>query len=954
MEVSGLRERPSVKVRETEILSTDNRQQYREKIARITLDAMVQFVGLLDADGTVLEINHVALSAVGVSLKEVENRPFWTTFWWQVSTEINNELRAMIARAAKGEFVRWDTRIYGRAGGKETIIIDASLCPVLDDKGNVVFICAEGRDITEKKAQEREIAQKNIELQGLLERIRELDEVKTQFFANVSHELRTPLALIIGPAERLMKTDGSMTAELQHESANTIVRNAKMLLKHVNDLLDISKLEARKLKIELQHTNVAELVRFVASHFEVLARERNIDYIIETQHSLYGAVDPAKVQRIVMNLLSNAFKFAPEGGAIRCKLDSDPAYLILAVEDSGPGVKPELRKVIFERFRQGDGATNRQFSGTGLGLAIAHEFVEMHKGLIEVSRSGLGGAMFQVKFPKDLLSLNPSLAGGPEIDRTTLDGLLEELRTPSGMANETGEVDTRNGSKAVILVVEDNPDMNRFICQTLAGDFQVVSAFDGDEGLKKALTCLPSMILSDIMMPRVSGVEMIRQIREHPQLKDTLIILLSAKADDELKLQLLRDGAQDYITKPFGEVELLVRVKNLMDVKRSKDVLNSRAQQLSDLFQQTPSFMALLRGADFTFQFANNSYLKLIGRDNIVGKQLLDVVPEIAGQGFDEILKGVLKTGKRYVGKSVPVLLQRNPETKIEQRFVDFVYEPYIEASEVVGVFVEGHDVTEEVRIKNQLIQNESRLEQEVLARTRDLVASNEDLQQFAHVASHDLKEPIRKVRTFSNRLKFEMTDQITEKGKTYLDKILGATERAHSMIDGVLAYSTFNVDAQPIEIVDLNAVMNNLQSDLEIPIAEKQAKIEVGDLPAVEGAPVLLYQLFYNLLNNSLKFSNSSRQPVIKICGSEIEIGGERFANIVINDNGIGFAPEYAEKIFKTFTRLNSKDRYEGTGLGLALCKKIAERHGGSISARAEENVGAEFSVVLPISKSF
>src|SRR5688572_27525185 len=142
-----------VVVRGTAISASDTRQHYREKIARITLDSMVQFVGLLDANGTVLEINKVALDAVGIALSDVEGKPFWTTFWWQVSDDINRVLRESIARAAQGEFVRWDTPIYGRAGGKETIIIDASLCPVTDDHGKVVFIFAEGRAITEKKAQ---------------------------------------------------------------------------------------------------------------------------------------------------------------------------------------------------------------------------------------------------------------------------------------------------------------------------------------------------------------------------------------------------------------------------------------------------------------------------------------------------------------------------------------------------------------------------------------------------------------------------------------------------------------------------------------------------------------------------------------------------------------------------------------------------------------------------------
>ena len=239
---------------------------------------MVQFVGLLDADGTVLEINKVALDAGGIKLADVEGKPFWTTFWWQVSQEANQGIRDMIARAAKGEFVRWDTPIYASADGSVTIIIDASLMPVLDDDGKVVFICAEGRDITQKKAQEREIAAKNVELQGLLERIRELDEIKTQFFANVSHELRTPLALILGPAQRLIDDDGTMDLAQRRESGQVVARNARMLLKHVNDLLDMSRIEARKLKIELQDTDVAALVRVLASHFAVLAGDRQHRY----------------------------------------------------------------------------------------------------------------------------------------------------------------------------------------------------------------------------------------------------------------------------------------------------------------------------------------------------------------------------------------------------------------------------------------------------------------------------------------------------------------------------------------------------------------------------------------------------------------------------------------------------------------------------------------------------
>jgi PAS domain S-box-containing protein len=200
---------------------------------------MVQFVGLLDAQGTVLEINQVALDAVGISLADVEGKPFWTTFWWQVSEEINATLRQSIARAAQGEFVRWDTPIYGRAGGKETIIIDASLSPVQDDEGNVVYICAEGRDITEKKAHEREIARQREELA-------QLDVLKTQFFANISHEFRTPLTLMLGPIEDAI-TDPTLAAQ-PREHLEVAHRNSLRLLKLVNSLLDslASKLDGCK------------------------------------------------------------------------------------------------------------------------------------------------------------------------------------------------------------------------------------------------------------------------------------------------------------------------------------------------------------------------------------------------------------------------------------------------------------------------------------------------------------------------------------------------------------------------------------------------------------------------------------------------------------------------------------------------------------------------------------
>lgn len=248
-------------------------------------------------------------------------------------------------------------------------------------------------------------------------------------------------------------------------------------------------------------------------------------------------------------------------------------------------------------------------------------------------------------------------------------------------------------------------------------------------------------------------------------------------------------------------------------------------------------------------------------------------------------------------------------------------------------------------------------LEQQVQERTKalkelnqSLKISNEDLQQFAHVASHDLKEPIRKIKTFGNRLLDDYHHLLPEKGNSFLNKILSATERMYSMVEGVLSYSTMSASDQPAESVNLDEVIASIQTDLEVLIQEKKATIESDTLPVINGAPVLLYQLFYNLINNSIKFSKENVPVRIIITSSTAHLEGNRFAKIVLADNGIGFEQEQAEKIFTTFTRLNSKDKYEGTGLGLALCKKIVQRHSGFISARGERGKGAEFTILLPI----
>lgn len=251
-------------------------------------------------------------------------------------------------------------------------------------------------------------------------------------------------------------------------------------------------------------------------------------------------------------------------------------------------------------------------------------------------------------------------------------------------------------------------------------------------------------------------------------------------------------------------------------------------------------------------------------------------------------------------------------------------------------------------------------LEAMVAQRTEELRRSNEDLQQFAHIASHDLKEPLRKVRTFGSRLHGELGNGSAEKERFYLDKILDAADRMTHMVEGILHYSTIDAEQQPPAPVDLNGILDGIQTDLELVIQQKGATITHDPLPQVTGVPILLHQLFYNLVSNSLKFSNPDTSPAIHISarsvmGKDLQpFPGLRpeaaYIAIAVKDNGIGFNPDYATKVFDVFARLNANGKYEGTGLGLALCKKIALRHSGFIYADGVEGQGATFTVVLPV----
>jgi signal transduction histidine kinase len=269
-------------------------------------------------------------------------------------------------------------------------------------------------------------------------------------------------------------------------------------------------------------------------------------------------------------------------------------------------------------------------------------------------------------------------------------------------------------------------------------------------------------------------------------------------------------------------------------------------------------------------------------------------------------------------------------------------------------------DITEQEQARLTLEQAEQRawleqkqfaeeLTKQVKERTLQLQRSNEDLMQFAHVITHDLKEPVRKIKIFSSRIKEETIGAMPEKTDLFLGKIKNAADRMSDMIEGVLNYSSLGATEEGFTDVNLNEVFHDIRTDLDVLLQQKTATLVYEKLPTVKGAPILIYQLFYNLVNNSLKFVRKGVPPIIIIKSAFIQENDAELAEITVSDNGIGFDQDQALNIFNSFTRLNSKDVYEGTGLGLALSKKIVERHGGSISAIGIPNKGASMIIKLP-----
>ena len=471
------------------------------------------------------------------------------------------------------------------------------------------------------------------------EALAEIDRAKTTFFSNISHEFRTPIALMLGPLEENLADPHPETARYR-ERVEIAHRNALRLQKLVNTLLEFSRIEAGRVSASFRATNLGKLTEELASVFRASIEKAGLRYSVRTSDfSGTAYVDREMWEKIVLNLLSNAFKFTFEG-EIELRLAGSAEAAVLTVRDTGTGIPAAELPHVFERFHRVVGTVGRTQEGSGIGLALIQELVRLHGGSIAVRSEVEKGTVFEVRVPLGKSHLPPAFILADE-DLSSTGGYArasaaEAARWLPNAEPSTMSMPTIAAARPRILLADDNADMRAYIKSLLADMGDVVAVSNGEDAFTVAVDHPPDLILSDVMMPKLDGFGLIARLKQNAPTKDVPVLLLSARAGEESRIEGLRAGADDYLVKPFSAKELLARIQTHLQIGRFKAAAQHERSKLSAAFAQAPVGIALLEGAEHVFSIANPAYCAMLfgGPREFVGKRVQDAVPRICISGF--------------------------------------------------------------------------------------------------------------------------------------------------------------------------------------------------------------------------------------------------------------------------------------------------------------------------------
>ena len=607
------------------------------------IDNSIDPIAICDNTGILIKVNRAFLKMIGYTEEEVIGKPIYDFSITEEGTYesttgelvtigqdfFKESLEKSIQLYEEGEVSDW----FSYYMNKDNKIIPCNHNTVFlsNDKGEKTISFGIIRDMTEQRKAENATEKAN--------------RCRNQFFTNISHEFRTPLTLAMGPIEGILRNEyGRINGNLKMQLSLSL-KNSRKLLKLINQLLEFSRLESGSQNLIYEKKNLKEFIATILDSFTFIAKKKNINLAFSHDDGINGAyIDPVKTEKVLFNLIGNAFKFTPEGGSITVKAangegsgDNRNGQVKILVKDTGIGIKKEYLNRIFERFRQADGDTAREYGGTGIGLALSKELVELMGGTIEVESKYGKGSTFSVHLPirEDIIKNGSKPSNGSEV------ALFHQVEIElSDLDYDQGKEaleENISGNKPLILVIDDNPDMRNYISSILKKDYDIITAQNGLEGLKRLDAHQLDLILCDIMMPRMDGYKFLKKIKSNSKHRHIPLIFLTAKADTEMKIEGLEEGADDYIVKPFNSLELRARVKALL---RIRDLLNENLDKEKKIIN-------LPQKLEGKYHYGN-----IIGKSKPMRKiyQMLDKIKNANSTIF---LTGETGTGKELIANAL-------------------------------------------------------------------------------------------------------------------------------------------------------------------------------------------------------------------------------------------------------------------------------------------------------------
>jgi signal transduction histidine kinase len=774
------------------------------------------------------------------------------------------------------------------------------------------------------------------------ESLTELDRAKTSFFSNVSHELRTPLTLILGPIEDALTSQTPPSPA----SMDMLHRNALRLLKMVNGLLDFVRIEAGRLHASYEPTDLSVLTAQLASVFRSAVERAGLELIVECPplpEPVY--VDREMWEKIVLNLLSNALKSTFDG-ELRVAIATRGNSAQLTIADTGTGIPENELPHLFERFRRVEGARRRSHEGSGIGLALVKELVDMHGGTIDVQSTEAIGTAFTVTLPFGHQHLENGRVVADSVHPVVLQGsalayvreamgwlpgqdrLTEEItRTDEG--NEPhGEESNGSERKSLVLLVDDNVDMREYVRGLLSGRYEVISAGNGYEALEIVGRVRPDLVLTDVMMPEMDGFTLLSSLKKSVSMRLVPVIMLSARAGEEARIEGLDGGADDYLTKPFTARELVARVEAQLKMARLRKeaseqeaALNreiQRARQFAwEALQHIPeSFSTLDR--DFRFTYLNRAALTItaaLGRP-LMGECLWDLYPMLLGTPVEINLR-------RAMEERVSVEFEQYFRTDMMERW--FHFQAYPQPGE--GLIVYMRDTTD------------SRRTEQALRRSEQLAAAG----RLAASIAHEINNPLEAVTNLLFLVKMDETLNEHAKG------LLEIADRELQRLSHIAARSLkfYRQRTAP----SLTSMEETLESVLFF--HETEIKMRSIDLQRRyrQAPPVLclageIQQVFTNLISNAVEAVPEKARMYVAVRPG-IDRSGRAGVLVTVADEGVGMDHFAREYLFHPFVTTKGES---GTGLGLWVSKGILDKHQGSIAVRSRKGKGSVFRLFLPL----